>query len=38
MLDNKIDVLINTAGVTSDNLSIRIKEEDDIVDFVKKGL
>ena len=27
-LDNKIDVLINNAGVTSDNLSIRMKEEE----------
>ena len=27
-LENKIDVLINNAGVTSDNLSIRMKEEE----------
>ncbi len=27
-LDNKIDILINNAGVTSDNLSIRMKEEE----------
>ncbi len=26
--DNKIDILINNAGVTSDNLSIRMKEEE----------
>ena len=27
-LENKIDVLINNAGITSDNLSIRMKDED----------
>ncbi len=27
-LGNKIDILINNAGVTSDNLSIRMKEEE----------
>ena len=27
-MDNKIDVLINNAGVTNDNLSIRMKEEE----------
>jgi len=27
-LENKIDILINNAGVTSDNLSIRMKEEE----------
>ncbi len=27
-IDNKIDVLINNAGITSDNLSIRMKEEE----------
>ena len=27
-LENKIDVLINNAGITSDNLSIRMKNED----------
>ena len=27
-LDNKIDILINNAGITSDNLSIRMKEEE----------
>ena len=26
-MENKIDVLINNAGVTNDNLSIRMKEE-----------
>ena len=28
ILSNKIDVLINNAGITKDNLSIRMKEED----------
>ena len=28
LLGNKIDILINNAGVTSDNLSIRMKEEE----------
>ena len=28
VLENKIDILINNAGVTSDNLSIRMKEEE----------
>ena len=27
-LENKIDILINNAGITSDNLSIRMKEEE----------
>ena len=27
--NNKIDILINNAGVTSDNLSIRMKEEEE---------
>ena len=27
-LENKIDVLINNAGITSDNLTIRMKDED----------
>ena len=27
-MDNKIDILINNAGVTNDNLSIRMKEEE----------
>ena len=27
-MNNKIDVLINNAGVTNDNLSIRMKEEE----------
>ena len=28
ILSNKIDVLINNAGITQDNLSIRMKEEE----------
>jgi len=28
VLENKIDILINNAGITSDNLSIRMKEEE----------
>ena len=28
ILSNKIDVLINNAGITKDNLSIRMKEEE----------
>ena len=28
IFENKIDVLINNAGITSDNLSIRMKDEE----------